>query len=459
VIQLLSLNVFRHKTYFLIAILLCALLSSAAIANAATHDPQHTVQYAVLHAAKQQGANAMLAIIGADGNVTVYDSNGRNPIRLTTDAIPGQHVYQWPTWASDGRLAFFGASSDLADPYTLRVFVVDQVTPTAVVQTAYSSRDEIFTYAYWSPGDCGSSSASANTNTCRDLALLYTPPDQSGLGLRLIRDKQGTFTDRVVGQASPFYYSFAPDGQHMLWFQDSDTLRIYDVAADKVSSTLADQPGKFQAPMWSPVDSRLLFGTVSSTPDKTDVVLADGADRHVLIHATDSPISFAWSPDAKAVASVAGYAEVNVTDVQSGKTITTGSHGDVVAHYWSPQSDRVAYLVVNRDTPGTQARLRSNGHTPAEQATGGLTWYVLDVKSGSDQALVTFSPSRDMVYMLNFFDQFARSHSVWSPDGRYLTYGSTDTLGKPAVMIVDTRSATVSPIKVAAGSIGVWSWQ
>ena len=62
-----------------------------------------------------------------------------------------------------------------------------------------------------------------------------------------------------------------------------------------------------------------------------------------------------------------------------------------------------------------------------------------------------------MVYLLNFFDQFARSHSLWSPDGRYLSYGATDSTGKPGVYIVDTRKSA-SPVKVDQGTIGIWSW-
>jgi len=117
----------------------------------------------------------------------------------------------------------------------------------------------------------------------------------------------------------------------------------------------------------------------------------------------------------------------------------------------------VAYLVVVRSEPDMQARVRNNGHRAAEQATGGLVWYVLDVTTGKSTSLSTFLPTRDMVYLLNFFDQFARSHSLWSPDGRYLTYGATDALGQSVVMLVDTH--TGSTTKVAPGSIGVWSWR
>ncbi len=396
-----------------------------------------------------QESKTMLAVIGVDGNVSVYDSNGQNPIPITTDAEPGKRVYQWPTWSTDGRLAFFGASVDPADSYTLRVFVIDQVTANPKIQNAYTSTDEVFAYAYWSPGDCGS-------GNCRELSLLYNLGDGSGLGVRLIRDDGGKFSEHTIGQGAPFYFSFAPDGKQMIWARFGKQIEIYDAVTDKPRK-LADKMGTFNAPMWSPADDRVLFGAANINPELTDVVIGQAEDRKILLRAQESPVSFAWSPDASLVASVAAFDKVIITDAKTGKTVASGTQGNVVAHFWSPQSDRVAYLVVNRDGPSATTRLRANGHTPAEQATGGLTWYVLDAKTGKSDAVATFSPSRDMVYLLNFFDQFARSHSLWSPDGRYLSYGATDSTGKPGVYIVDTRKAA-SPVKVGSGTIGIWSW-
>lgn len=395
----------------------------------------------------------MLAVIGTDSNVSVYDADGRNPIRVTTDAVPDQLVYQWPTWATDGRLAFFGASSNPADLYSLRVFVTEAVTAQPEVKTAYTSPDEVFTYAYWSPANCP-----GKNNSCRDLALLYTPPGQNKFGLRLIHDAGGTFSDKLVSQAAPFYYSFAPDGAHMLWFQSGTDLSLYDMATGD-AQRLNDVPGQFQSPMWSPVDNRLLFGVRNeANPDLADLVVAHGTDRKVIAHGLDSPISFAWSPDGTHVASVAGFDKVTVLDAQTGQSVTAGTLPNTVAFYWSPQGDRIAYLTVNRDTPSVQARLRSNGHTPVEQAIGGLSWRVLEVQNGLDQGKASFTPSRDMVYMLNFYDQFSRSHRVWSADGRYLAYSSTDVLGKASIMLIDTQQSGSAPIKVGPGTLAVWSW-
>jgi TolB protein len=411
--------------------------------------------------AQERTPGYMLAVVGNDNNLSIYDANGQNPFQITSDAESNVRLYHWPTWSTDGRLAFFGVSADSADPYSLGIFVVDEVKVGAKAEVAFKSPDDIFTYAYWAPGDCDSSSSGLGgaLANCRNLAVLYTPPADTGeLALRLIRDDKGHFSDKIIGQAAPFYYSFSPDGQQLFTYRSNNELGIYDVASGKAVRTLDDIPGDFRAPMWSPLDDRLLFGTVGAKDNLTDLVIGQAAKRQTLLQDQDGPLAFAWSPDATQVASVSGFDKLVITDAKTGKQLASSPQSRVIALFWSPQSDRVAYIAATPEQPEVQTRLRSNGHTPVEQAVGGLSWYVLDVKSGKSRLLTTFLPSSDMVYLLNFFDQFARSHSLWSPDGRYLVYGATDTVGQSNVLLLDT-TAIGQPIKVAAGGFGVWSWR
>lgn len=401
----------------------------------------------------------MLAIIGVDGNLSVYDAHGKNPITITTDAAPSIRAYQWPTWATDGRLAFFGASNDPAgEKYTLRAFIQKRVKHGETFQATYTSRDEIFTYAHWAPGDCDS-------GDCRDLALLFTPADQQGLALRLIRDNQGHFTHHLIGRAAPFYFSFSADGKQLFWHQFSRSLAIYDIHTEQ-KTDLADTPGQFNTPMWSPMDNRLLYAIAGATPQQTNIVITQAdqlaSARQVLIRNVNGPVSFAWSPDARMVATLAGT-ELSVIDASSGNVLANVGGVTIVAHFWSPQSDRLAYIVFNRPPPQNARRFSANGfsrhgHNGATQQENSLEWYILDVKTGQAVAVSDFVPSRDMIYYLNFFDQFARSHSLWSPDGNYLVYGAVDSIGQQSVMLVDTRTPR-DPIRVAGGSIGIWSWQ
>lgn len=172
----------------------------------------------------------------------------------------------------------------------------------------------------------------------------------------------------------------------------------------------------------------------------------------------DAPVSFGWSPDGQRVASIAAAKTLTVTDVKSGKTLATETADYIVADFWSPHSDRMAYLTLEQNSAKPQARLRSNGHVSQQPAVQ-LVWHIIDVKSGTVTPLVGFTPTSDMVYYLQFFDQFSRSHSLWSPDGRYVTYGALDAAGTQNVMILDTQTANASPVKVSSGTIGIWSWK
>ena len=55
-----------------------------------------------------------------------------------------------------------------------------------------------------------------------------------------------------------------------------------------------------------------------------------------------------------------------------------------------------------------------------------LTWNVADPDGKNQRALASLVPSRDQLFIFSFFDQYAQSHGVWSPDSRYLVFtGST----------------------------------
>jgi Tol biopolymer transport system component len=394
---------------------------------------------------------AMLAVVGEDGNLTLYDKDGAAPRSVTTDATPGEKMYHWPTWATDGRLAFFGASGQPSAPYTLGVFVIKRPIDSVSYLPAFTSTEDTFTYAYWSPGDCADSN-------CRDLALLFTLPEQRGLALRLIRDQGDTFTSSVVGRAVPFYYSFAPDGRRMLWHRYGNRLDIYDIKAQQVCTTLEDVPGRFASPMWSPVDDRLLFGVVNDDPAQTDLVVAEGAQRRTLVKGIEGGLAFAWSPDASKIAYTAANGKVTVIDSRSGEIFAAGNYTNTVAFFWSPQGDRIATIRLNRTLPGLSTQYSPNGHTTGaslQQAT--LSWVVMDAATGQSSTLAEFFPTRDMIYYLNFADQFSRSHRLWSPDGRYVVYATADSEGNNRVMLADTHTPDTTTV-VQRGTFGVWSW-
>ena len=77
-----------------------------------------------------------------------------------------------------------------------------------------------------------------------------------------------------------------------------------------------------------------------------------------------------------------------------------------------------------------------------------------------------FLPSRDQLTMFQFFDQFAHSHSLWSPDSKNLVFAgdladqafsaSTRQASTPQVFVVE---AALAPFveRIAEGFLAVWS--
>jgi hypothetical protein len=95
-----------------------------------------------------------------------------------------------------------------------------------------------------------------------------------------------------------------------------------------------------------------------------------------------------------------------------------------------------------------------------------MRWNILSVADGEQWPLVDFVPSFDQVTVFQFFDQYARSHTMWSPDSKSLVFAGrvaggslSASLGQqPAssIIVIGTeRRPTVDTI--ASGTLGLWS--
>ena len=118
-----------------------------------------------------------------------------------------------------------------------------------------------------------------------------------------------------------------------------------------------------------------------------------------------------------------------------------------MAFFWSPDSTKLAYVTMT-DEQGT------------------FRWNLLYADDGDTRELLDFTPSDDQLTLLAFFDQFAYSHSPWSPDSKALVFagtlpGSSVTISHALrqhsqVFVLDVGpSSSVEPI--ADGVLAVWS--
>jgi TolB protein len=394
-----------------------------------------------------------IAYIGADYNVYLLAPQENSQLALTDDAGISEDVlryYQMPTWSTDGRLAYFATAVNRTGEVATEVFVS---TNGAAGESIYTGENEVFNYAFWSPQNCSLS------ETCRDLAVLLGSAEANGLLVELIRSGIEEVTSQVIGTGAPFYYSWSPDGTRMLLQRDGARMDIYDVADDAISGELSQTPGSFFAPAWSPVDDRLLIGVRGDDGESTDLVIVANGEGQTLVEGLGGIAYFNWSPDGNRIA----YMDVQnrnrlgtlvVVDAVTGETVAQSRSDAVLAFFWSPNSDQIAYVTTTTASDGSfSAKVQA-----AQQSSGGLSWSVLDVDNGAVRNYGSFVPTEQMAYLLTYFDQFAQSHRLWSPDSRHLVYSEVTASSEAMISLLDTTQETSVPLFIAEGVVGIWSF-
>lgn len=403
----------------------------------------------------QAEGRGQIAYVGDDHNIYRLNPVDNSQIQLTDDASATRR-YQWPTWSTDGRLAYFSLYLNDGQVF-LGAYVAEQGSDTG--NLVYTGENELFNYAYWSPQNCQSS------ENCRDLAMLISSQSE-GMFVELLRDNGSEATSDTVGLGGPpFYYSWSPDGSRMLWQRGNRTFDVYDASADAVIDTLPQVPGVILAPAWSPVDDRLLFGVRGERAGLTDlVIVGNGSEVQKLASGLEGLVSFSWSPDgnyvAYRVASRESFGPLFVLDAVTGETIARSPVNGVFAFFWAPNSRHIAYITLATPSGSFSANAQEGGHlaSPAQQREpNGLAWSILDIKNSDVNRYGAFIPTEQMIYILSYFDQFAQSHRIWSPDSHHLIYSEMTAEG-PVINLLDATQADSVPFSVAQGYVGIWSF-
>lgn len=392
-----------------------------------------------------------IAYVGTDFNVYAFDGKNNTTAQISEDAmISATRIlyYRWPTWSTDGRLAYFGIEESLSDGYTTTAHVsLDGMMPGQMI---YEGEDEVFNYASWSPQNCTA------TEDCRELSILLNSTVGGGLFVSLVQDEVQDNPKTIIGRGGPFYYSWSMDGQQMLWQRNNRRLDIFDVQTGEVLQQLAQRPGFFQAPHWSPVDNRLLIGELNPERATTNLVIVSEDETLTIAEDLAGVVYFAWSPDGEYVAYVNRQGPLVIVNSTTGKVITSSVVSGVSSFFWSPDSQKIVYITLATPQGAFSASSGILASLQGQPMDEGLVWSVLDVNTDDVQRYGPFVPTGDMVYMFTYFDQFAQSHRIWSPDSRYIVY-SEIVNESPVVSVIDTQLDDTVPIAIADGYLGIWS--
>lgn len=396
-----------------------------------------------------------LAYIGADGNIFVTTPELEEHYAVTQDATappegPGLS-YPRVSWSPDGQLAYASVVRN-GNGAQARLYVAE--SPGAPARLVGHSDQHFVIYIYWSPTPC------PDEPGCYRLGYLIEEPE--GIALHIVDMGPGGTTNEIAGHGWPFYFSWSPDGQYMLWhtggaarFNNDARIARFSLGNQQVEA-LRMNPGLFIAPAWSPQGNEWLL---VATQENREYLYRTKAERagpnaeitQVLATAEDKHMVFSWSPNGDRIAysilrSSDGliFGPIHVYDLESGETkqITAPSF-DISGFFWSPDGERIGYL----------SRL-------ALRDTAWMQWRVYDLAEDLDRGFAAFNPSYQMRYVISSFNQYAQSHRLWSPDGRYLVYADQDGDRVERIWMVDTFAERgADPILVAEGSMGFWSWE
>lgn len=392
-----------------LALVVAALAPTAAHAQATAADPSNRIAY-----------------VDLDGRLALLDPATGDTVALT----PTGAFAAFPVWSSDGnRVAVI-----VADQAGGRVDVVD-VAAGGALRTLHREAGRTPIYLSWAPDD-------------RRLAVLVARPD-GGLALDLVDVASGEV--RPFAEGAPFYWSWSRTGRALLVHVDvgSSAARagFTGVDAFDLRSPLPD-PAGFASPALSASDRRVAYAR--GEPRGRSVVVRPNPERpDVAGDAVVLPLrgtaAFAWRPGAEQVAvqrstgpSPHPYGPVDLVDAASG-AVRRLSDDTVLASFWSPDGRWLALLTLVGGGGDRTVRAAAPGlHRVAERVQGGgtaLAVQVVDVDAGAARPLGVFTPTPTfLAQVLPFFDQYARSHRLWSPASDALVLPALDDDGVPTLV-------------------------
>ena len=329
-----------------------------------------------------------LVLVDNAGRVVAVDREGGDPIVLSGDAeLPFQ-----PVWSPDGtRIAY---ASRAASPG----FVI--VNPATGDQDRVDTGSASF-YFYWSPAG-------------NRLGSLRNGP--TGIVFEIVAVDEGLSIGEVdTGQ--PYYFSWSPEGDRVAVHVGANRFDVVSAVAQAAEpAPLAESPGLFRAPQW--VADGVVAVLERNGGQQIAMISADGAETPIV--PVEGGVEFEASPDGRRIAvmtfrpddgnSVSAMLQaqealtanrLHVVDVSTGEAEQVTDE-PAIAFFWSPDSQKL--LVMG-----------------AGEEQGEVQWTVWE--EGVATPGPSFRPSTSWVTeFLPFYDQYAQSMRVWSPDSTAYTF-------------------------------------
>ena len=381
-----------------------------------------------------------IAFINAVGQVETIAPDGRDRRQISDESFR----FQFPVWSPTGD--YLAATGGIG-VYRLVDAVETETRP------LYTSHDQPPFYLYWSPDG-------------RILSFLTNHP--RGIGLRLVA-VSGEQESRLLATGSPFYWAWTTDSAQLLihtgFVGEEARLALLDAASGHGGPDLAT-PGLFQSPDISHNGRYWAYAELDQNGNSWLVAVdTQTGDAQRQRHA--GLVAMSWDPTANRLAFISARDEsldfvgpLRLMDMATGE-VSLLSRETALAFFWSPDGRYLA--VITTDIEGDAVIADKNGRSDApgkraaQSTLSDLDLILVDTRSGDRRHLLNFEPTRSFIaQFLPFFDQYALSHRLWSPDSAAIVLPIRENRTN-YVVVVPVSGGTVR--QLAAGDMPFWSYQ
>jgi hypothetical protein len=363
-------------------------------------------------------ASSSLVISTADGAIVILDEAAIEVARF--EPSDGSILRQ-PTWLDESTVVF----SEISETGDHSLIAGD--TESGEIEWASEMDSSPF---FFDPAPDGSDYVTTS--------LRNNP--QGGLLAELI-DADGVAT--LLGDDSPFYTSWSPDGDRIAINLPGDHLEIW---MDGEVETILQPAGGYQAPVW--LESGLVV--VRDVDGVRFLSIWDG-EKFKNIARIEGSAAFVGRGNRIAIKTNGGQTEPDAPGVRTALRIQD-----------TPMIPTNELVVVDIDTGRIQSvtdeptavfQLDPSGERLlyAEASLEvGLTWLIWD--EGTTTEVAGYRPNLQWVgELVPFFDQYAQSVQFWSDSGEFVAFpASVD--GQPVVIVYNTTTATETTIEDATWS-------
>jgi Tol biopolymer transport system component len=389
-------------------------------------------------------ARNRIAFVDNNNQISVISPDGSDHLVLTEIG----ESYRMPTWSPDGkRIAFAGMSGGNHGGIYLSPSTSSAVTPLA----SHGQARPI--YLNWT----------SDSSSIGYLLSFWTTPS-----LRFVNVTDPAENIRLTAGSVNFW----------CWSPDDDTLLMNNRRNTQIISPFEGTPpvvvstrrSRYRTPIWS-ADGEYLYFCVADelTFAKISRVNTRTFEQEEL---TSHRIAYIWmtlSPKGDHLFCISNSPR-NPRQSAQAFVLNTGDKRykmldqiNPVAAFWSPDSQRLAIASLHDEGAAATTDRIPPISVPADDTEIkttpiGYQWWIYDVSKKDLRPLSSFLASSPMRETIRFFDQFHHSHSLWSPDSRYLLTAAIDPASNQSQIWIIDSDGEEEPRVLTDGTFAVWSW-